>query len=152
MERQSKLGIQISYCKIPTQSFPSMLLQIELQPRHIKKSEKMNFHDTMLQKTCRSITDVFISKDIPLYRMKLVLYLRINIVYLLHNQVFPICQCKIFRKHIYLKDYGNCRSAIVNEYSNRRKSNSYTRYKDKICSFDRMEKYTLVISFPDNPW
>ena len=88
MERQSKLGIQISYCKIPTQSFPSMSLQIELQPRHIKKSEKMNFHDTMLQKTCRSITNVFISKDIPLYRMKLVVYLRINIVYFLHNQIF----------------------------------------------------------------
>ena len=48
----------------------------------------MNFHDNMLQKTCRSITNLFISKDIPLYRMKLVVYLRINIVYLLHNQIF----------------------------------------------------------------
>ena len=131
---------------------------------------KMNFHDNMLQKTCRSITNLFISKDIPLYRMKLVVYLRINIAYLLHNQIFSslsmqnaakypqhpylskLQKYNIFPKHIYLKDYGKCRSAIVNEYSNRRKSNSYTRYKDKICSFDRMEKYTLVKSFPDNPW
>ena len=102
-----------------------MSLQIELQPKHIKKSEKMKFHDTMLQKTCRSITIVFISKDIPLYRMKLVVYLRINIVYLLPNQIFSKHQTyQIFQKHIYLKDYGNCRSAILNEYSNRRKSNS----------------------------